>query len=129
MDTNCDDWENEDWESEDFVIPILNTDEQNKKLEEKKLIEESNKELVEDLFLDKKIEIEKKVKKPLEIKKKEKRKKFKSTLQNELKQKEISKRNKEIKLKKQKEIEIFGGDDYDDEYLDYEDKCYNKFDR
>tara|TARA_A100001011_G_scaffold328918_1_gene353927 strand:- start:166 stop:552 length:387 start_codon:yes stop_codon:yes gene_type:complete len=127
MDGNYDDWENEDWENEDFVIPILNTAEQNKKLEERRLIEESNKELVEDLFLDKKIEIEKKVNKPTEMKR-EKRKKSKSTLQNELKQKEISKKNKEIKLKKQKEIEIFGGDDYDDEYLDYEDKCYNKLD-
>ena len=45
-----DDWE--DWENQDFVIPVLNVpnEEQLKRLEERKLVEDSDNALTKDLF-------------------------------------------------------------------------------
>ena len=118
------DWE--DWENDDF-IPVLpsKTSEQLKALEEKRLIEESETALAKDLFSNEKTKLfeEKIINQP--IAKKNKKNLVNNNKINELKQKEISMRNKEAKKKKQKHLEAFGENDYYDEYGDFEDKIYN----
>lgn len=47
----------EDWEDSDFVIPIIKSKEQLKKLEERKLMEESNNKLIKDLFSEEQIKL------------------------------------------------------------------------
>lgn len=128
----------EDWEDDDFVLPIINSKEQLKRLEERKLIEESNNELIEHLFSteqvklpDMKLEPPKPPKPPkpsqilLPPKPPPRKNKFNSNIHiNEMKQKEASKKIKESKEKRKRNIEIYGDNDY--EYDDYEDKFYNK---
>jgi hypothetical protein len=137
--TDSEDWENEDiedWENEDFEVPVLNvqTQEQLKRLEEQKLVEEADNALTRELFRDnnkkddlaytelkhsaKNTNIHQKAQLP-SIKNKIDKKK-----ENEQKQKDLSKKLKEEKAKKLKEKEIFGEAEYDDTYADYEDKFY-----
>lgn len=129
-----DDWE--DWENQDFVIPVLSVqnEEQLKRLEERKLVEESDNALSRALFSDeedlvhhelKKLE-EKTTIKQLHSTEKKAPKKVPTNKQkeNELRQKEISKKNKEEKAKKLREKEVFGEADEDDEYARYEDMFY-----
>lgn len=131
----CDDWE--DWESEDYVVPALSVpnEEQLKRLEERRLVEESDNALSKDLFsTDEKDlvfedlkQIENKFNsKPLQsTEKKAPKEKLVSNKQlNEQKQKELSKKIKEEKERKKRENEIYGGDEYYEEYGDYEDKFY-----
>lgn len=122
-----DNWE--DWENEDLVLVVPNV-EQLKRQEEQKLIEESEIELAKDLIYEdfkrldedkqienlKKVEASKKIQVP--IKKTDKQK------ENEEKQKLESKRLKEEKKLKQRENELFGDVEYDDEYSEYESKFY-----
>ena len=137
-----DDWD--DWESENFVIPILNevkNVEQLKKIEERRLVEEGDHALTYDLFQNKQPEIYSQVHKnnnfvEIKIEKKEKikkisnqkanelkqKEKISNQKANELKQKELSKLIKQQKEKKDKEKELYGENDYDDEYSKYEDK-------
>jgi hypothetical protein len=144
-----DNWE--DWENEDFIIPVLSVpnEEQLKRLEERKLVEESDNALARELFSNdeedlvyeelKKLEekiISKKFQstekqapiknasgkqKENELKQKENELKQK---ENELKQKEFSKKNKEDKLRKEREKELYGKAEEDEEYSKYEDKFY-----
>jgi hypothetical protein len=139
----------EDWEDDDFVLPIINSKEQLKRLEERKLMEDSNNELIEDLFSTEDVKLQDvklqdvklqdvklphlnfeppKPPKPSQIllppKPPPRKKKFNSNIQtNEMKQKEASKKIKEAKEKKKRASEIYGDNDY--EYDDYEDKFYN----
>tara|TARA_Y100000816_G_scaffold216887_1_gene162052 strand:+ start:1307 stop:1645 length:339 start_codon:yes stop_codon:yes gene_type:complete len=111
----------EDWEDDDFVLPIINSKEQLKRLEERKKMEESNKELIEDLFSIEQIKLPEV---NLEPPKPPSKKNKKSNIQkNEMKQKESSKKIKEAKEIKKRHLEIYGDNDY--EYDDYEDKFYN----
>jgi hypothetical protein len=137
--TDSEDWENEDiedWENEDFEVPVLNvqTQEQLKRLEEQKLVEEADNALTRELFRDnnKKDDlaytelkhsatnknIPQKTQLPSIKNKMDKQK------EHEQRQKELSKKLKEEKAKKLKEKEIFGEAEYDDTYADYEDKFY-----
>jgi hypothetical protein len=124
-----DDWN--DWEDEEFIIPTINvvTQEQLKRIEERKLIEESDTELAKELFSDaktasyEKIIIKNDSIKTLEETKQNtetKIKKLKNKIDNELKQKENSKKIIEAKLKKQREIELYGEPEEIYEYDEYD---------
>jgi hypothetical protein len=133
-----DSWE--DWENEDFEIPVLNvpTQEQLKRLEEQKLVEEADNELARELFINinkeevlafedpkqspKNKEIPQKIQPP--TKKNKPEKSVNKQKENEEKQKAASKKLKEEKARKLKEQEVFGEADYDDTYAEYEDKFY-----
>ena len=131
-----DDWE--DWENQDFVIPVLSVrnEEQLKRLEERKLVEESDNALTKYLFSNeeqdlayeelKKME-EMKIENKVNVKPTEKKKNLPSNNKqkdNEQKQKELSKKIKEDKLRKQRERDVFGEAEEDDEYSKYEDMFY-----
>lgn len=127
-----DSWE--DWENEDFDVVVLNipTQEQLKRLEEQKLVEESDNVLASDLFNNdikkqdltyeqlKQSEPIKNIQLPAN--KNKPSKKTDKQKENEQKQKELSKKLKEEKARREKERELFGYAEYDDEYADYEDK-------
>lgn len=121
----CDNWE--DWESDDYVVPILSipTAEKLTRLEEQKMIEDSDIELARDLIDYKKINqiinIANTYVNDIPVVKKEKSKKQK---ENEEKQKCLSKKLKEEKTKREKAKEIFGEADEDNEYKEYEDMFY-----
>jgi len=130
----CDDWENEDWENAEYTIPVLNVPnpEQLKRLEERKLIEESDLANAKDLFKlnDDEIDLTLKEIKDLnkrpnnfQVKKPKREKTVSNQKANEEKQKELAKIRKEQKAKKERENELYG-DTIDDEYADYEDKFY-----
>ena len=131
----------EDWENEDFEVPVLNvpTQEQLKRLEEQKLVEEADNALARELFItineeekdlayeevkqcDKNKNIPQKAQLPAKKNKPEKA--VNKQKENEEKQKAASKKLKEEKAKKLKEQEIFGDAEYDDTYADYEDQFY-----
>ena len=127
-----DDWD--DWENAEIIIPTINVlnQEQLKRIEERKLIEESDTELARELFSDAssnqkiclnneiiKISQEEdstKTKQRIETK----IKKLKNQMDNELKHQEISKKIREAKLRKQKEIELYGEAEEIYEYDEYD---------
>ena len=128
----CDNWE--DWETDNYIID-LNIN-QLKRLEEQKLIEESEIDLARELIFNNEkmeddltlIEMEQtskftqitnnytKKSKPHKTNQKQK--------ENEEKQKLLSKILKEEKIKKKKARDIFGETEEDDEYIEYENKFY-----
>jgi|UniRef100_A0A6C0ASJ1 hypothetical protein len=125
------DWN--DWEDAEFIIPTINilNQEQLKRIEERKLIEEADTELAKELFsnatsykkilnIDKNnIVIYKNT--PLTKENREaKIKKLKNQMDNELKQQEFSKKIREEKLKKQKEIELYRESEEIYEYDEYD---------
>jgi hypothetical protein len=124
-------WEHDDWEDDEFVVPALNTSsqEQLKKLEERRLQEESDYLVAKDLFSNEeatieKFDAEKNIEKVKIIEKKVFIKR-KNISNNEAKQKEASRKIREEKAKKEKEIDTYGENDYCDkydEYLEFEDK-------
>jgi hypothetical protein len=126
-----DNWE--DWENEDFN-PILNIQqnvEQLKQIEERKLVEDSDNMLTNDLFQNNHEEI------PPEcsilnnnnnnnniIIPKKNKKTINNQQINECKQKE-----KAMAIKKQKDNilranELYGGNEYEEQYAEYEDKYH-----
>jgi hypothetical protein len=120
----------DDWEIE---IDNDTNKEHLKKLEERKLVEESDNVLTKELFEDKSLKqvinvninvntnANANANQNKEIYLKNKITKQK---ENEIKQKETSKKNKETKLQKENEVELFGeAEDY--YYEDYEEKYYN----
>jgi hypothetical protein len=124
-----DDWN--DWEDEEFTIPTINiyNQEQLKRIEERKLIEEADTELAKELFSDAtihqaKAEIQKNNSVKTQIqnhnKLEKKIKNIQKQLENELKQKEKSKKIIEAKLKKQREIELYGEAEESYEYDEYD---------
>jgi hypothetical protein len=127
----ADNWE--DWaDDEEVNIPILNVanEEQLKRLEERRLVEESDNAITETLFSNddenlalKQAETNKFVK-TLSPKTNIKNNVISKQKENEQKQKELSKKNKESKLKKQRERELYGEADEADEYAKYEDMFY-----
>ena len=105
----------------DFVIPILNIT-TFKRLEERKLMEDSETNLIKQLFGYKEdLVLEEINNQPLNVIEKFKNKVSNKT-ENELKQKELSKQRKEKKLKENKNFELYGKSDGD---YEYEDKNYN----
>lgn len=120
---------NENWEDDEFVVPVLNTSnqEQLKKLEERRLQEESDYLVAKDLFSNEeatinKFDAEKNISK---VQITEKKILIKKNFNNEAKQKEASRKIREEKAKKEKEIDTYGENDYCDkydEYLEFEDK-------
>ena len=129
-----DNWE--DWENEDFVIPILteqNTEKITKILEERRLVEESDNALAKDLFSDKDfvyqhaktVEYKNNIK-PLQCteKKAPTIKSVSNKILNEANQKKISQKIKAEKERKNRDKEIYGDNEYYEEYEEYEDKFY-----
>ena len=116
-----DSWE--DWEAEEAEVIFVENEEQKKRLEERKLVEESDNALTNDLFSNEQTKVADKCvpekKRATEVKQKPKKQ-----LENEQKQKEASKTAKLLKEMKQRERDIFGEAEDDDEYAAYEDKFY-----
>ena len=123
------------WEDQDFNIPVLNVpnQEQLKRLEERRLVEESDNALTKDLFEEEDLvyedlkQSENKVTiKPLASteKKAPKKNAVNKHQENEHKQKEASNAAKLLKEMKLREREIFGEAEEYDEYAEYEDKYY-----
>ena len=129
----ADNWE--DWENEDFVVLVasaLNV-EQLKRIEERKLVEESDNLLTKSLFNNEEdltqIELnnskQNSVIKSLQINESKRSKKVSNKQTNEEKQKEFSQKIKEDKLKRVREKELYGeAEEGKDEYSKYEDKFY-----
>jgi hypothetical protein len=117
-----DDWE--DWDNDDnYCLP---NEEQLKKLEERKLVEESDNALTTSLFEQHDLacqELDKIVIPTLTKKKALKGKGLSNKEANERKQKELSKLTKEYKEKKKREKEMFG-EATEDEYTQYEEMFY-----
>lgn len=134
-----DDWD--DWENTEIIIPIINVlnQEQSKRIEERKIIEESDTELARELFSDVVTSYQKnsvknenaktpenaKISQEEDITKtkqniESKIKKIKNKLDNDLTQKENSKKIREEKLKKQREIELYGEPEEMYEYDEYD---------
>ncbi len=114
------DWE--DWDCDNYVIPVLNVPnkEQLKRLEERKLVEEADNALIDELFDNKNKISEMKqniIKNNIEKPKREK--KISNQKENELKQKEFSQKLKKKKEEERKHSETFGDIIYD-EYDDYD---------
>ena len=124
-----DSWE--DWDDDNYIVPILNipNEEQLKRLEERRLVEESDNVFAHELFEDNNIVKQTEIKSiqkqlPSTEKKAPKKNIYSKQKDNEQKQKEASKANKILKEMKKRERDIFGEADEDDEYADYEDKYY-----
>ena len=126
-----DDWEN--WENEDLIIQSLTLNKERlKKLEERKLVEESDNKLTNDLFsneedlINEDINYDKKPTAPNENKEKKKKKNVNNYNLNQEKQKNLSKIIKHQKAIKQREKDLFGEAEYDeyDKYIEYEEQFY-----
>jgi hypothetical protein len=121
-----DDWN--DWEYDEFIVPTISllNPEQLKRIEERKLIEESDTELSKELFGTdqydkKKVEIQSQSKLDNKLEEKIKKTKYvNKQMENESTQKEKSKKITETKLKKQREIELYGEAEEIDEYGEYD---------
>ena len=128
-----DDWN--DWDCDNYEVTVLNI-EQSKRIEERKLVEESDNKIANELFgfeTNKTNETNETYEKQNSIANnnkfkpiREKRDDTSHQKENELKQTELSKKNREIKIKQEKQIELYGKaeDDEDDEYHYYTDKFY-----
>jgi hypothetical protein len=118
-----DNWE--DWDNDDYCVP---NEEQLKKLDERKLIEESDNSLTKFLFDDDLAYQEankydhNNIRQSLE-KNSSKKKGLSNKDANEQKQKERSKLTKEYKAKKDREKELFG-EATENEYSQYEEMFY-----
>ena len=116
-----DDWN--DWNCDNYEVTVLNI-EQSKRIEERKLVEESDNKIANELFG---FETNEKQTSIANINKfkpiREKRNHISNQKENELKQTELSKKNREIKIKQEKQIELYGKAE-DDEYHYYTDKFY-----
>lgn len=124
----------EDWENEDFIIPVLSVpnEEQLKRLEERKLVEESDNVLAKQLFSNDEEDLVYEDLKKLEkntickqFQRTEKKAPIKNAVnkqhEHEEKQKVLSKQIKEDKLRKERERELYGEAQEDDVYAKYED--------
>ena len=115
-----------DWDCDNYEVTVLNI-EQSKRIEERKLVEESDNKIANELFGFEKDEINEKQNsivynnkfKPIIEEKND----VSNKKENELKQKEISKKIREKKIQQEKQIELYGKAD-DDEYDEYADKFY-----
>jgi hypothetical protein len=117
----------ENWDDDDFIVPDLssNTSKKSKVLEERILMEESEASLIKDLFSNEQIQENNRIIIEPIITKQKKINIVKNNKLNELKQKELSVKKKENIKKKQRDIEIFGENDYYSQYTEFEDKIYN----
>jgi len=122
-----DNWD--DWDCDNYEVPVLNI-EQSKRIEERKLVEESDNKIANQLFgfetneTNETNEIQNSIAninkfKPI----RERKNDVSNQKENELKQKEFSKKIREIKIQKEKQIELYGKAE-DDEYDEYADKFY-----
>jgi hypothetical protein len=120
-----DSWE--DWEGENIVIPVLHVPnkEQIKRLEERKLIEESEIALMKDFF-DNNSNTNSKTNNNETTENKKNTPKISKQKENELKQKELSEKIRKKKEKEKKHAELYGEctkDKYD-KYDKYDDKTF-----
>ena len=128
-----DNWE--DWDNEEPLVPVLDIHkkEELKRLEERKLIEESDNALTNDLFTSNSsnnssnnsnnsnniININNSINNSTDTKN-IKKKFISKKKENELKQKEFSEKLKKKKEDDKRHAETFGEYSYDDEYAHYE---------
>ena len=132
-----DNWE--DWEDAeiDLIVSapmvVIQKKEELKRLEERKLVEESDNALSKELFetednISKTIENVETVKQ-IEVRncsiKEDYKIKINKQKENEQKQKEISKKIKESKIKQKRHNELYGELEGEYMYDDYDDKFYN----
>jgi hypothetical protein len=117
----CDDLE--DWELADFSFPniIIQSEETKKRLEERRLVEESDMTIAKNLFGNEKDETEIESKNKQIIHYSKPKKIISKKYENELKQKELAKIVKEKKAAQAKHNELYG-ESIEDEYSYYEDK-------
>ena len=121
----CDDLE--DWELEDFTIPNTNiqSEQEKRTLEERKLVEESDLAIAKRLFGNEDYETEMDIQNKQKTIQHEKHKKLISKQhENELKQKELAKIIREKKAAEERHNELYGKY-VEDEYSHYEDKLNN----
>jgi hypothetical protein len=118
-----DDWN--DWDCDNYEITVLNME-----MEERKHVEESDNKIENELFCfetNETNETNEKQNSIANINKfkpiREKRSYISNQKNNELKKIEISKKNREIKIKQEKQIELYEKSE-DDEYHYYTDKFY-----
>lgn len=132
----ADNWE--DWEDAEIDLMIssntevIQKEEELKRIEERKLVEESDNALSKELFETKEnisktienVKIVKQIETAKQIKKEE-HKKINKQKENENKQKELSKKIKESKIKQRRHNELYGELEGEYIYDDYDDKFYN----
>jgi len=127
MSDNWEDWE--DAEVDKFIAPLK---EELQRLEERKLVEESDNALSKELFetdeynkLKRVINPDANLEKNLKLEKDKEKIKMNKQKENEQKQKEFSKKNKEQKNKQKRHNELYGEVEGEYIYDDYGDKFYN----
>lgn len=120
----CDDLD--DWELEEFLVSniIIQSEEIKKRLEERKLVEESDLAISKNLFGNEEDETESKSKNVQSIQFQKPKKIISKKYENELKQKELAKIIREKKANEAKHIELYG-ECIEYEYSYYEDKFNN----
>jgi DNA-binding transcriptional regulator GbsR (MarR family) len=132
----ADNWE--DWEDAEIDLMIssstdvIQKEEELKRIEERKLVEESDNALSKELFETKDniskimvtVEMVENIKTVKQIEK-EDHKKINKQKENENKQKELSKKIKESKIKQKRHNELYGELEGEYIYDDYDDKFYN----
>jgi hypothetical protein len=132
----ADNWE--DWEDAEIDLMIssstevIQKEEELKRIEERKLVEESDNALSKELFetkdnISKIMETVEMVENIKTVKQTEKdeHKKINKQKENENKQKELSKKIKESKIKQKRHNELYGELEGEYIYDDYDDKFYN----
>jgi hypothetical protein len=120
----CDDLD--DLELEEFLVSniIIQSEEIKKRLEERKLVEESDLAIAKNLFGNEEDETESKSKNVQSIQFQKPKKIISKKYENELKQKELAKIIREKKANEAKHIELYG-ECIEYEYSYYEDKFNN----
>lgn len=129
-----DDWEQCDYTELIFKNKAAPTDEQLKQIEVQKLVEESEKALIDELFdesanIQPIINIQPSTNIQPTINKQQHRKvtnidKYNHKMEHELKQKALAKSTQELKLKQQRVAEVYGESVEIYEYDDYENKFF-----
>jgi hypothetical protein len=131
-----DNWE--DWADTEFDLivsaptVVIQKEEELKRLEERKLVEESDNALSKELFETEVPILKKEIQHELQqiefrncSIKEEHKIKINKQKENEQKQKEISKKIKESKIKQKRHNELYGELEGEYMYDDYDDKFYN----
>ena len=142
MSDDCEDWEMQDWEMQEFEIDANLQERMTKLLQERRLVEESDQALTKTLFADEDEdeneekggllhkEMQQKFQQLKNNMKREispeiKKINLQKRLDNEAKHQEFSRKLKEQKAEKIREIELFGESTTDDIEYDVYDAKYN----
>jgi hypothetical protein len=118
-----DSWE--DWDVENIVIPVLHVPnkEQIKRIEERKLVEESEIAMMKDFFNNNNNNNNNNINTKETTENKKNKPKISKQKENELKQKELSIKLKQKKEQDKKHVELYG-ECTKDKYDEYDDKTF-----